>query len=625
MAKKKKRKAGRQPQASSPFNYEWLFALALLVLVFLTYYPAWNGRLIWDDDAHITKQDLRSTSGLLQIWTTPGATQQYYPLVHSVFWFAYQIWEDQVLPYHLLNILLHAASALLLWRILLRLNVPGAGLAATIFALHPVQVESVAWISELKNTLSGVFFFSASLFYLKFDEKRTRADYIVALLLFILGLLSKSVIATLPPVLLVVFWWNRGRLEWKRDVFPLLPFFVIGIASGLFTTWMERTHIGAQGNQFALSLLERCLIAGRAFWFYLAKLVWPARLTFIYPRWNIDQYAWWQYSFIIAAIALFAVLWFLRRRSRAPLAAFLFFGGVLFPVLGFVNVYPFIYSYVADHFQYLACIGIIVLTSSGLVLWLKKLGPERSPLRYVVPGIIVVVLAVLSWQQTTIYKDAETLYLTTLRQNPDCWLADNNLCSIFMAKGDLDRALEFAKKAVELRPEDMEPHFAVGDALLRKRRISEAIDQYKKAISIRPDYGEGYGHLGAAYLLSNRFAEAKEQYQKALSLTPRSVTARNNLAWLLATCADPSLRDTPRAIQLAEEANQLAEGQSSLVLHTLSTAYGQDGQTVKAIEVANHALQIAQRQGNRGLITTLQKELKAYEAHLSPESAPAPN
>jgi len=619
MAKRKKRKPAPTRVAAS-FEYRWLFALALLAAVFLTYYPAWNGRPIWDDDAHITKQDLRSTSGLLQIWTEPGATQQYYPLVHSVFWFAYQIWEDQVLPYHLINIFLHATSALLLWRILLRLNVPGAWLAAAIFALHPVQVESVAWISELKNTLSGVFFFSAGFVYLKFDEKRSRADYIVALVLFLLGLLSKSVIATLPPALLVVFWWKRGRLEWKRDVLPLLPFFGVGIASGLFTAWMERTHIGAHGNQFALSFLERCLIAGRAFWFYLAKLIWPAKLTFIYPRWQIDPHVWWQYSFVIAAILLFVVLWLLRKRTRAPLAAFLFFAGVLFPVLGFINVYPFIYSYVADHFQYLACIGIIVLISSGLVLWLEKLRPKMAPLRYVVPGIVVLILAIFSWQQATIYKDAETLYLTTLRQNPDCWLAYNNLCSIFMAKGDLDKALEFANKAVELRPEDMEPHFAVGDALLRKRRISEAIAHYEKAISIRPDYGEGYGHLGAAYLLSNRFVEAKEQYQKALSLTPRSVTARNNLAWLLATCADFSLRDTPRAIKLAEEANQLAEGKSSLVLHTLATAYGEDGQTVKAIEVANHALQLAQRQGNHGLITTLQKELKAYKAHLEPAS-----
>jgi tetratricopeptide (TPR) repeat protein len=241
---------------------------------------------------------------------------------------------------------------------------------------------------------------------------------------------------------------------------------------------------------------------------------------------------------------------------------------------------------------------------------------EKATLRYLIPILIVVVFAVLSWKQAHAYQDAETLYLTTLERNPDCWLAYNNLSTIFLANGNLDKALESANRAVELQPDDMEPHIAVGDVLLRKRRVSEAIGHFQKAISIRPDYGEGYSHLGSAYLLSNRFVEAKEQYQKTLSLTPRSVVARNNLAWLLATCADPSLRDTQRAIQLAEEANELANGKSSLVLHTLSTAYGESGQTVKGIEVANRALQLAEGQGNRGLAETLRKEIQVYESSL---------
>lgn len=618
MAKRKTRKA----EAPSPSpgtvssDYRWFFALGLLIVVLLTYSPAWNGRPIWDDDAHLTKPELQSLNGLARIWTEPGATQQYYPLVHSVFWVGHQVWGDNVVSYHLLNILLHVSSALLLWRILVRLKIPGAWLAAAIFALHPVQVESVAWISELKNTLSGFCFFSAAFFYLKFDEKRSRTDYALALILFLLGLISKSVIATLPPALLVVFWWKRGRLDWKKDITPLLPFFLVGVGSGLFTAWMERTHIGAHGHQFTLSFIERCLIAGRAFWFYLAKLIWPAKLTFIYPRWHISQSIWWQYAFFVAAVALLVVLWSVRKRSRGPLAAFLFFGGMLFPVLGFVNVYPFVYSYVADHFQYLACVGIIVLASVCLALWLTKLQQEKATLRYLVPILIVVLFAGLSWKQAHAYQDAETLYLTTLDRNPDCWLAYNNLSTIFLAKGNLDQALESANRAVELQPDDMEPHIAVGDVLLRKRRVPEAITHYQKAISVRPDYGEGYSHLGSAYLLAGRFVEAKEQYQKTLSLTPRSVVARNNLAWLLATCADPSLRDTQRAIQLAEEADQLANGKSSLVLHTLSTAYGESGQSVKALEVANRALQLADRQGNRGLAETLRKEIKTYESSL---------
>ena len=432
--------------------------------------------------------------------------------------------------------------------------------------------------------------------------------------------MSKSVIATLPPALLIVFWWKRGRLDWKKDIAPLLPFFVMGVGSGLFTAWMERTHIGAQGHQFTLSFIERCLIAGRAFWFYLAKLFWPAKLTFIYPRWHISQSIWWQYVYFARcgcvvrgpleraeALARSACrLSLLRRhafpgpwlRQRLPFRLLLRCRSFPIPCL---------------HRNHCARFSL-----SGPVV--DKLQREKATLRYFVPILVVALLAGLSWKQAHAYQDAETLYLTTLDRNPDCWLAYNNLSTIFLAKGKIDEALQYANKAVELQPEDMEPHIAAGDALLRKRRVTEAIEHYKKALTIRPDYGEGYSHLGSAYLLSNRFSEAIEQYQKTLSLAPRSVVARNNLAWLLATCADPSLRDTQRAIQLAEEADQLANGKSSLVLHTLSTAYGESGQSVKALEVANRALQLAERQGNRGLAETLRKEIKVYESQLQPGS-----
>ena len=435
MGKKRKRK---QPvaleQKESPLHL-WLFASVLLIAVTLSYAPAWNGRPIWDDDAHMTKVELRSLGGLAQIWINPGATQQYYPLVHSVFWLEHKIWGDTIWPYHLVNIFLHALSAFLLWRILLRLKIPGAWLAAGIFALHPVQVESVAWISELKNTLSGALVLSAALLYLRFDESRKRSEYVGALALFALALMSKSVIATLPAALLVIFWWKRGKLAWKSDVVPLLPFFALGIASGAFTAWMERTHIGAQGNQFALSFLDRCLIAGRAFWFYLAKLVWPTELTFIYPRWQISQLVWWQYLFPVSALILLAVLWKLRKRWRGPLAAFLLFAGILFPALGFLNVYPFIFSYVADHFQYLASIAIITLASTGITLLLDRFAIPRQPIiRYAIPIALLLTLGSLTWRQARTYRDAETLYLTTLQRNPDCWLAHNNLSAILLAR-----------------------------------------------------------------------------------------------------------------------------------------------------------------------------------------------
>jgi protein O-mannosyl-transferase len=362
---------------------DWLLTLLLVILTMVAYLPAWSGTPIWDDDAHLTKQDLRSLDGLARIWTQPGATQQYYPLVHTLFWLEHQLWGDWPAGYHLLNILLHCISALLLVRILRLLEVPGAWLAAAIFALHPIQAESVAWISELKNMLSGVFYFGSVLAYLKFDRTRNVPFYAAALVLFALGLMSKTVIATLPAAMLVIFWWKRGKLSWREDVLPLIPFFLLGTAAGLFTAWVERNLVGAEGSDFNYSIIERVLIAGRAIWFYSVKLLWPLDLIFVYPRWQVSQTVWWQYLFPAAVLLLLAVLVWLSRRCRAPLAGLLFFIGTLFPVLGFLNAYPFRYSLVADHFQYLAGLGIIVLVAAGIALQLKRRQLWRQPTGYV--------------------------------------------------------------------------------------------------------------------------------------------------------------------------------------------------------------------------------------------------
>ncbi len=224
-------------------------AAALVIVVLLVYQPAWQGGLIWDDDAHVTRPELRSWGGLYRIWFDLGATQQYYPLLHSLFWIEYKLWGDATLGYHLVNILLHATAAVMAAAVLRRLKVPGAYLAAAIFALHPVQVESVAWITEQKNTLSAVFYLAAAMLYLRFDQTRKTPLYAGALALFVICLLSKTVTATLPAALLVIFWWQRGRLSWERDGLPLIPFFILGAVAGLFTAWVERTLIGAEAQR----------------------------------------------------------------------------------------------------------------------------------------------------------------------------------------------------------------------------------------------------------------------------------------------------------------------------------------------------------------------------------------
>ncbi|HOW19171.1 MAG TPA: O-GlcNAc transferase, partial [Phycisphaerae bacterium] len=336
-------------------------AAGLLLLALAVYIPAMRGGFVWDDDDYVTEnRTLRSLDGLGRIWFDIRATPQYYPLVFTSFWLEYHLWDSRPGGYHVVNILLHGTSAVLLWLVLRRLAVPGAWFAAAVFAVHPVHVESVAWITERKNVLSGVFYLSAALVWLRFAgldcpraaEPRRRSLYAIGLFLFACALLSKSVTASLPAALLLVLWWKRGRIA-RGDFLPLVPFFALGAVMGLITAWVERHHVGAEGAEWALSAAERCLIAGRALWFYAAKLIWPVRLTFIYPRWPIDSGVWWQYLYPIAAVAAIGLLWGLRRRiGRGPLVAVLFFAITLAPALGFFDVYPMRYSFVADHFQY---------------------------------------------------------------------------------------------------------------------------------------------------------------------------------------------------------------------------------------------------------------------------------
>jgi tetratricopeptide (TPR) repeat protein len=506
-----------------------LAAVLIVCCTLLAYLPALDGGLLWDDAAHITRPELRSLHGLWRIWSDLGATQQYYPLLHSAFWMEYKLWGDALLGYHLTNLLLHAAAACLVMLIMRRLGLPGAWLAALIFALHPVCVESVAWIAEQKNTLSTVFYLSAALLYLHFDATRRRSQYFLALALFVLALLTKTVTDTLPAALLVVFWWRRGRIGWKRDVLPLLPWFALGAAAGLFTAWVERNFVGAEGPDFALTLVERFLVAGRAVWFYLGKLVWPANLMFFYPRWRVDSADWWQYLFPLAALAALAGLCLLARKRRGPLAGVLIFGGTLFPALGFINVYPFIYSYVADHFQYTASLGIIVPVACGLVSAVK---PAARRWAVAAACVALAALGALTWQQCGMYQDMETLFQQTLERNPTCWVAHYNLGVLIAGNpGRMEEAIWHYREAARLKPDYAMAHYNLALALSQTPdRLPEAIEEYRAALRADPNSARAHNNLGLALSrIPGRLPEAIQEYRAALRIDPESAEAQNNL------------------------------------------------------------------------------------------------
>ena len=539
----------QQSMASTPATkmtsvpQSWACAFVLVLITLLAYQPVWHAGFIWDDDRYVTEnQALRSLDGLQGIWSKPGITIQYYPLVFTSFWAEYQFWRLQPLGYHLVNVFLHALNAVLLWRVLRRLEIPGAWWAAAIFALHPVTVESVAWITERKNILSGFFYFLAVLAYLRFrpltDREAARAPdwrlYWLALGLFVCALFSKTVTCSLPAVLLLLVWWKNGRVE-RRDVLALAPLFVLGVASGFMTTWMEKHSVGTSGAEWALSFVQRCLVAGRALWFYAAKLFWPYNLTFIYPRWEIDAATWWQYVFPLAALAVLITLWWVRSRiGRGPLVAVLFFAGTLVPALGFFDVFPFLYSYVADHFQYMACIGLITAAVGAGATISQRAGRRGHAFGALIGAVVLLVLGVCTWRQAHVYQNLETLWLDTLAKNPNAWLAHNNLSIILLQEGRIEDAMWHWKQALRISPDYAKAHYNLGMAFAQLDRRQEAMEHYEQALRIQPDLAEAHCNLGVALAQAGRIREAIGHYEQALRVQPDSVEAHYNLGMALA-------------------------------------------------------------------------------------------
>ena len=535
-----------------------LWAGLIVLITLLAYIPAMRGGYVWDDETHVTHNlTLRTLDGLRKIWLKPGTVPQYYPLVHTTFWLEYNLWHLHPFGYHLVNVLLHSFNAILLLFILRYLRVPGALLAALLFALHPVHVESVAWITERKNVLSGLFYLSSFLAYLRFynltadplphsssssvlhpisdQESHLWRYYALSLFLFICALLSKTVTSSLPAAILLVLWWKRNRLRW-RDVSFLIPFFFLGVAFGLTTVWMEKYRVGAQGEQWALSFLDRLIVAGRALWFYADKLVWPDKLTFIYPRWQIDSGVWWQYLFPAAALAVISILWVIRRRiGKGPFVAVVFFAGTLVPALGFFDVYPMQFSFVADHFQYLASIGLIALAAAGIATLLGHLGQRQRTFGVSASLGVLLVFGILVWQQGKIYKDIETLWRDTIAKNPSSWLAHNNLGSALCLQGKMDEAILHFSEALRIKPDYEKAHNNLALALEDKGRLAEAIVHYRKALLIKPDYAEAHNGLGVVLFKQGKVDEAFSHFAEALRIKPNYVEAHNNLAALLAS------------------------------------------------------------------------------------------
>jgi tetratricopeptide (TPR) repeat protein len=564
--------------ATTPFP--WWIAIALFVLTVATYIPSMLNGFIWDDPQYVVDNPtLKSAEGLWSIWTDPWATPQYYPMVHSTFWVEAQIWGTQnAAGFHVDNILLHALAVVLLWRLLASFEIPCAWLAAAIFAVHPVMVESVSWVTERKNVLSIVFYLMAFRAYRKSggfgqaerSQHSPRYWYFASLGLFLLALWSKTVTCSLPAAILLVLWWKRGRITWA-DIKPLIPMFAIGLLLSAFTGHLERTHVGARGPDFNWSIIDRGLIAGHAICFYALKLVWPHPLIFMYPKWDLHAPGGSQFIYPAIAFIVPITLLLLRRLiGRGPLAAVLFFIGTLTPALGFVNVYPMRYSFVADHFQYLASIGLITLFAAAFAKLKRRL--------QFTPALSLVPLIWLTVRQQLIYKDQETLWNNTIAQNPACWMAHINLAGVYQRAGRLDEAMNQSELALKTAPNEADTQYDMGVAMAFRKNWEQAEQRFRNAVQIDPQCSYAWSdlslvlwqhigtpeaqaeavqaantaieinpHLSSAHFVRGCYAELRndlkaaiDEYHQALTIDPDNIPAHSNLGRCLLNTGDPA-------------------------------------------------------------------------------------
>lgn len=505
----------------------WAWGCALVVIVIAVYLPAFRMGFIWDDDDYVTNNPcLRDAAGLGRIWLQPGATPQYYPLTHTSFWLEYQAWGLEPAGYHATNVLLHAAAAILLWRLLVLLEMPGAWLAACAFAIHPINVETVAWVTERKNVLSLLFSLASILAYWK--SGTTRRGYAIAIVSFIAAMLSKTVACSVPAVIVVLLWWKHGRVK-REDVWRLIPMFAIGLLLAGATVYLERFNVGARGKDWALSPAERVIIAGRAIWFYISKLILPTRLTFIYPRWEIDARAILPWIFPLTIAGAMGVLWWKRDRiGRGPIAAMVLFCGVMLPALGLVDVYPMRYAFVADHFQYAGGI-VLIATVAAIAVREMKLREWTDRQRSIAGAVVVVLLGALTLWQQRAYRDLPTLWRDTIAQNPGCWMAETNLAVCHLRANELVDAEFHVRRALAIKPDLPEGHNTLGAVLARAGYAEPAAAEFAEALRLRPDYPAVHVNWGALLARSRNLDAAIEHFHAALRIQPGNRDALHNL------------------------------------------------------------------------------------------------
>lgn len=632
------------PQAAGRNWLRLTRPVALLLLAVIAYWPSLRGGFVWDDLILVTKNPLATGKmTLASVWWCTD-----FSLSTVVTWLEWLRFKDSAAGYRIVNLLLHGASTLLFGQLLGQIKIANAWWGAAIFALHPIAVASVAWVSELKNTLSLPFFLLSAITFIAYrqqtaaaPERRATALYVASLVTFLLALLAKTSTVMLPALLLALAWWQEQRIT-RRALLSLMPHFALALVFGCLTIYFQ-THQAIRGQQVQTeNLYERIADTGIAVWFYLGKVLLPLNLCAVYPSWADRFPGVLRIVPLLALVSgLFACWKFRHTWGRPTLLAGGCFILTLLPVLGLLDMYFMIFARVSDHFAYLALL-VVGASAAAALAWIKPVVVRNS-----VAGGVLAGLLALTWQRAHVYATDEALWRDTVQKNPRAWNAHNNLACNFAERGELDLAMKHFALSLELNPKNAQAQRNLGKALLIRERFSAAEPHFRAALELMPEDTETMTTYASGLAQAQRFTEGAELLRRADAVKPSVETKRqlvpflitladyeaatttlrailveqpksygdlNNLAWLLATCPDGKFRNGPEAVRLSEQACKLTDYRQPVLLGTLAAAHAEAGDFTNAITVTKSALELTTAAGNEQLTAFHRQMLRLYQS-----------
>lgn len=608
----------RAQSISSPkVNHGWLTIAICIALAGLTWLifgqTLWHDFVNYDDPRYVY-ENTRITGGLSIsgiAWAfTHIHSLNWHPLTTISHMLDCQLYGLKAGWHHFTNVLLHTLAAILLFRALEQMTgaVWRSAFVGAVFAIHPLRVESVAWIAERKDVLSGVFFMLTLLAYVCYVRSPRVARYLVVVFLFVCGLMSKPMLVTLPFVLLLLDYWPLARIkgQFGKRVLEKIPLIALSAVSSIITFLVQK---GAVGRAEDLPILERINNAVVSYVLYIWQMLWPVNLAVFYPHPENRLPFWEIASCLLLLICITVVTIGLRKQRPYLVTGWLWYLGMLVPVIGLVQVG---WQGRADRYTYLPQIGLYIAATWGVTDLTALYRHQRATLS-AAAVVLIGALSLCAWVQTSYWCDSERLFRHALAVTTNNDVAENNLGIVFLGQGKVDEAISLLQTAVDLRPDNSPAHENLAKALLQKGRVADALVHYRKLLELQPDNMEVHNIVGTVLVQQGRVAEGVEEWQKVLAVEPDNGNAMSNLAWVFATSPDQSLRDGPKAVQLAEHAARISGSRMPILFRTLAAAYAESGRFPEAVQTAQQGMQLANSQGKLGLATELQGNITLYQ------------